>query len=160
MVKVEGPGNDRDFLVSEPFVYLYAMGKALAFDYGSQRTGLAITDELQIIGSPLDGINTADLWSYLAALLTKEKISDFVVGDPTLFGGDAHSATAIAQFCAELAKRYPAIPVHRVDESFSSRDAMQAMVAGGMSKAKRRDKKTLDRISAAVILQRWLSGRS
>lgn len=135
------------------------MGKALAFDYGSQRTGLAITDDLQIIGSPLDGINTSELWNYIGLLMTKEKVTDFVVGDPTLFGGDAHSADDIARFCAELTKRYPNIPVHRVDESFSSRDAMQAMISGGMSKSKRRDKKTLDRISAAVILQRWLNMR-
>lgn len=133
------------------------MSKALGIDFGKKRTGLAITDELKIIASPLEGIDTIDLYNRIAELVSQESISDFVVGDPTFAGRtDAHSADAITAFCNHLRKKYPSIPLHRVDESFSSREAMEAMVAGGMKKSKRREKKTLDMVSAAVILQRWL----
>ncbi|MCH2199839.1 MAG: Holliday junction resolvase RuvX [Flavobacteriales bacterium] len=135
------------------------MGKILAFDYGGKRTGLAITDELQIIASPLEGIDTNDIWDHIQRLMNSEKISDFVVGDPSIFGDATDSSAMIDQFCKDLAKKYPAIPLHRVDESYSSRDAMQAMVAGGMRKKNRRNKKNLDMVSAAVILQRFLESR-
>lgn len=136
------------------------MSKALGIDFGKKRTGLAITDELKMIASPLEGIDTVDLYTRIAELVNREGISDFVVGDPT-FGGrsDAHSADAIEAFCNHLKKRYPTITLHRVDESFSSREAMEAMWAGGMKKSKRREKKTLDMVSATIILQRWLESR-
>lgn len=136
------------------------MGKVLAFDYGTRRTGLAITDDLQIIASPLDGVDTEKLWKVLQSLMQNEPIERFVVGDPSLFGDATHSSAPIDAFCKKLSKMYPNIPIDRVDESYSSRDAMQAMLAGGMRKKQRRDKKTLDKISAAVILQRWLEDQS
>lgn len=132
----------------------------MAFDYGIRRTGIAITDDLQLIASPLDAIDTAKLWAFIDALLLKEAVEAFVVGDPALLGEATDSSAAIDAFCEKLHKRYPKIAVHRVDESYSSREAMQAMVAGGMKKKHRRDKKTLDKISAAVILQRWLNEAS
>jgi putative holliday junction resolvase len=133
------------------------MGKVLAFDYGVKRTGLAETDELQIIASPLEGVETSTLWTVVERLIATGKYSDFVVGDPSMYGGTAHSDNPISKFIAELQKRYPSIPVHRVDESFSSREAMSAMVMGGMKKSDRRDKKNLDMVSAAIILQRWMN---
>jgi putative Holliday junction resolvase len=133
------------------------MGKALAFDYGGKRTGLAETDELQIIASPLQGVDTSTLWTVIDGLVSTGKYTDFVVGDPSMFGGTSHSDAPIAKFVEELQKRYPTIPVHRVDESFSSREAMSAMVMGGMKKSDRRDKKNLDMVSAAIILQRWMN---
>jgi len=133
------------------------MGKVLAFDYGVKRTGLAETDELQIIASPLEGVETSTLWTVVERLIATGKYTDFVVGDPSMYGGTAHSDNPIAKFIAELQKRYPTIPVHRVDESFSSREAMSAMVMGGMKKSDRRDKKNLDMVSAAIILQRWMN---
>lgn len=131
------------------------MGKALAFDYGVKRTGLAITDELQIIASPLEGVDTSVIWDKIAEIVVAGGISDFVVGDPS-FLGDTNNSEPVRKFVSRLKKEYPAIPVHEIDESFSSRDAMSAMVQGGMKKSKRRDKKTLDMISATVILQRYL----
>ncbi|MDG1779729.1 MAG: Holliday junction resolvase RuvX [Flavobacteriales bacterium] len=131
------------------------MGKALAFDFGVKRTGLAITDELQIIASPLEGVSTEIIWDKIAELVASGKISDFVVGDPS-FLGETNNSEPVRKFITKLRKEYPAIPIHEVDESFSSRDAMSAMVQGGMKKSKRRDKKTLDMISATVILQRYL----
>lgn len=148
-----------DFRASALIDYLCIMSKALAIDFGERRSGLAITDELQIIASPLEGIDTKEIWKKLSQLIASETISDLVVGDPAMFGEAADSSAAIATFVEKLKKSYPTIPVHMVDESFSSRDAMQAMVMGGMSKKKRRDKKTLDKISATVILQRWLDSK-
>ena len=135
------------------------MGKVLAFDYGTRRTGLAITDDLKIIASPLEGVETKDLWKRVKDLVSSENIDGFVVGDPSMLGDITHSTEAINTFCEKLGKTYPTIPIHRVDESFSSREAMSAMVAGGMKKKKRRDKKTLDMVSAAIILQRWLENQ-
>ncbi len=133
------------------------MGKALGIDYGTRRTGLAITDELQMIASPLEGVDTPHLDRRINELVATGGITDFVVGDPAMYGeDDSHSSDKINAFCEKLKKAYPHIPIHRVDESFSSREAMQAMVSGGMRKSKRRDKKTLDMVSATVILQRWL----
>lgn len=133
------------------------MGKALGIDYGLKRTGLAITDELQMIASPLEGVDTALLFQRIDALVAQENISDIVVGDPDVFGGTSDSTAAIAKFCDQLKKRYPKLNHHRVDEAFSSREAMSAMIEGGMKKSKRREKKNLDMVSAAVILQRWLA---
>jgi putative Holliday junction resolvase len=133
------------------------MGKALGIDYGAKRTGLAITDDLQIIASPLEAVDTKAVFQRIEALVASENISDIVVGDPDVFGGTSDSSASIHKFCAELKKRYPAQRHHRVDESFSSREAMSAMVAGGMKKSQRREKKNLDKVSAAVILQRWLA---
>ena len=133
------------------------MGKALAIDYGKKRSGLAITDELQLIASPLEGVETAELWKRLEHLVANEKVSEFIVGDPDYYGDtNSHLKPDLEAFLKKLSKTFPQLPIHRVDESFSSREAMQAMVSGGMRKSKRRDKKTLDMVSPAVILQRWL----
>lgn len=134
------------------------MGKALAFDYGLKRTGLAITDDLQIIASPLEGVDTKVLWEKVAKLVETERISEFVVGDPSVFG-ETHNSEPVREFVLKLAKTYPSIPIHQIDESFSSRDAMSAMLQGGMKKGKRQDKKNLDMVSAAVILQRYLESK-
>lgn len=133
------------------------MAKVLAFDYGTRRTGIAITDDLQLIASPLDAVDTSDLWKTIDQIFHSEPIDAFVVGDPAFLGEQTDSSAAIDAFCKKLHKRYPKVPLHRVDESYSSRDAMQAMITGGMKKKKRRDKKMLDKVSAAVILQRWLA---
>lgn len=133
------------------------MGKALGIDYGLKRTGLAITDDLQIIASPLDAVDTKTIFQRIDELIAREGITDLVVGDPDVFGGTSDSSASIQKFCAELKKRHPNLNHHRVDESFSSREAMAAMVAGGMKKSQRREKKNLDKVSAAVILQRWLA---
>lgn len=133
------------------------MGKALGVDYGLKRTGFAITDDLQIIASPLEAIDTPQVYQRIDELIKREGITDIVVGDPDAFGGTSDSSASIQKFCNELIKRYPQINHHRVDEAFSSREAMSAMVAGGMKKSQRREKKNLDKVSAAVILQRWLA---
>lgn len=135
------------------------MGKAIGIDYGAKRTGLAITDDLQIIASPLEGIETRFLFEKIDQLVSQETVSEFVLGDPSMLGDVTHSTQLIADFELQLKKKYPNIPIHRVDESFSSRDAMQAMVQGGMKKSKRRDKKNLDMVSATIILQRWLESK-
>jgi putative Holliday junction resolvase len=141
--------------------YLCSMGRLLAFDYGQKRTGLAETDDLQIIATGLAGLDTPDVIPFVKRYLEKNTVDAFVVGDPSGLGGDETHNTGPAQaFAAKLQKTFPSIPVHMVDESFSSREAMQSMVMGGMKKSKRRDKKILDEVSAAVILRRYMDGNS
>jgi putative holliday junction resolvase len=137
------------------------MGKLIGIDYGTKRTGLASTDDLQIIASGLCGISTNELMPYLIKLVEKEKISGFVVGDPAVGSDDkTDSSEAIDKFCGELKKKFPEITLHRVDESYTSREAMSAMVQAGVSKKKRRDKNLLDQVSATLILQRYMESSS
>lgn len=140
--------------------YVCQMGKALGIDYGIKRTGLAITDDLQMIASPLEGVETSMLMDRLRTIIVNEGVTDVVVGDPDVFSDDvSHSAEAINAFCLQVSNVFTHVNLHRVDESFSSREAMQAMISGGMKKNKRREKTTLDMVSAAIILQRWLNQR-
>lgn len=135
------------------------MGKLIGIDFGVRRTGLASTDELQIIASGLCGLETKEVIPYLKELVGKESVDGFVVGDPGGMDNPTHSTEAIEKFCVDLGKAFPAISIHRVDESFSSREAMAAMVAAGVPKKKRQDKKLLDQVSATIILQRFLEER-
>lgn len=134
------------------------MSKALGIDYGTKRTGLAITDALRIIASPLETVETPQLMSRLQVLVTKEKITDFVVGEARHADGTASEITlAQEKFCKQLRAQFPEIPVHRVDEMYTSKLASQAMIAGGMKKKGREEKGNLDKISAAIILQTYLN---
>lgn len=135
------------------------MGKLIGIDFGVRRTGLASTDELQIIASGLCGLETQKVIPFLKEFIRKESVDGFIVGDPGGTESPTHSTEAIEKFCIELGKAFPAIPIYRVDESFSSREAMAAMVAAGIPKKKRQDKKLLDQVSATIILQRFLENR-
>lgn len=133
------------------------MSKALGIDYGKKRTGLAITDALRIIASPLETVNTDQLISRLHVLVEKEKITDFVVGEARHADGTASEITeAQEKFCKQLRKEFPHIPVHRVDEMYTSKLAFAALLEGGMKKKDRQQKENLDKVSAAIILQSFL----
>ena len=135
--------------------------RILAFDYGIKRTGLAVTDPMRIIATGLDGIDTLKLLPYLAAYLTKEPVGLFLVGYPLdLDGNPTHATPAVDIFLRQLAKRWPWIPVQKGDERFTSRDAMQSLVASGVRKKARRDKHLLDEVSATLILQDYMAGLS
>ncbi|HYF70542.1 MAG TPA: Holliday junction resolvase RuvX [Ohtaekwangia sp.] len=132
----------------------------MAVDYGKKRTGLAVTDTLRIIATPLDTVLTNDLIPYLQAYVLRETVDEFVVGMPkTLLNEDSEMAPLVRAFVEELKKIFPAKPIHLADERFTSRMAMQAMIAGGMKKKDRRDKANVDKISAAIILQSFLEAR-
>lgn len=136
------------------------MSKILAIDFGKKRTGLAITDSLQMIASPLKTVDTSLIWKELEVLLPKEKIETVVVGEARYLNGDASQTTMEqAEFVAALQKKFPSIKIARVDETFTSKMAAQAMVIGGVKKSERQKKENLDMVSAAIILQSYLEYR-
>jgi len=133
------------------------MGRIIAIDYGKKRTGLAVTDPLRIIATPLDTVATSELISYLGGYMKKESVDEFVVGMPkTLKNEDSEIAPLVRVFVEELKKLYPEKKIHLADERFTSRMAMQAMIEGGMKKKDRRVKGNVDKISATIILQSFL----
>lgn len=137
------------------------MGRILAIDYGQKRTGLAVTDELQIIATALETVRTADLFGFLATYIAGNTVDCFVVGEPRQMDyTPSESAVFIEPFVKKLEKTYPSIPVFRADERFTSLLATRAIREAGMKKKDRRDKALVDRVSATIILQGFMeSGR-
>ncbi|MCJ8165409.1 Holliday junction resolvase RuvX [Pontibacter sp. E15-1] len=137
------------------------MGRILAIDYGTKRVGLATTDPLQIIANPLETVHAKDVLAYLKDYVLREPVEAFVLGMPRRLSGEATDATQhVIGFHRKLQKVFPAIPVHLVDERFTSKMAQAAMLAGGLKKKDRQDKGTVDRVSAAIILQSYLESRA
>ncbi len=137
------------------------MARILALDYGTKRTGVAITDPFQLIASGLTTVATEDLWDFLEQYLGQEDVERIVVGEPRQMDNTPSTVEgAIGKFLKELNKRYPQLPVSREDERFTSKMALRTMVEGGMKKKKRRQKETLDQISATLILQSYLSRKT
>lgn len=133
------------------------MGRILAIDYGLKRTGLAVTDPLQIIATALETISSDQLLTYLTTYLNKESVDAFVIGMPkTLKNEDSETAPTIRKVVEELKNTFPGKPVHEVDERFTSSIAKRAMIDGGMKKKDRQVKGTVDKISAVLILQYFL----
>mgnify|MGYP001414783056 CR=1 FL=1 len=133
------------------------MGRILAIDYGTKRVGLAVTDPLRLIAGGLDTIHSKDLMVFLKTYTTKEKVDVIVVGEPkTLLNEKSSSARFIEPFVKQLEKAFPEIKIDRYDERFTSRMAMQSMIEGGLKKKDRRNKETVDQISAIIILQDYM----
>lgn len=133
------------------------MGKKLAIDFGLKRTGLAMTDDLAIIASPLTTVESAKLMDFLTDLVRKEKIDTLVLGEPKrLNNEDAHITQNVYLLKEALEKQFPLVPVVLFDERFTSKLAAQSMVMNGMKKKQRQEKGTIDMISAAIILQSYL----
>ena len=133
------------------------MGKALGIDYGTKRTGIAITDAMQIIASGLTAVATHTLDEFIANLLQKEAIECFVVGDPKNLDGTATDSTShVNGFVKRIKQKYPEIPIYQIDERFTSKIAKQSILDAGIKKMKRRDKVLVDKVSAAIILQSYL----
>lgn len=136
------------------------MGRVLAIDYGHKRVGLAVTDPLQLIATPLATIHSQELLAYLKAYHQREPLAALVVGMPRTLGNEATDATsAVVGLVRRLRKEFPLVPVHEIDERFTSRMAHAAMRAGGLGKKDRRDKATVDRVAATIILQSYLDSR-
>ncbi|GGW66256.1 putative Holliday junction resolvase [Winogradskyella epiphytica] len=134
------------------------MGRILAIDYGTKRTGLAVTDEMQIIASGLTTVDTKQLLEFLADYVSKEKVDKFVVGLPKQMDNTAsESEVYIQKFLKQLEKALPQIPVERVDERFTSKMAFQTMIDSGLKKKQRKNKALVDEISATLILQSYLA---
>lgn len=134
------------------------MGRIMAIDYGKKRTGIAVTDPLRIIATPLETVPTALLLQFLAGYLQKETVDEFVVGMPkTLLNQDSETAPLVRAFVSELGKKFPDKTIHLADERFTSSIARRAMIDGGMKKKDRQVKGNVDKISATIILQSFLS---
>jgi putative Holliday junction resolvase len=133
------------------------LGRIVAIDYGTKRTGLAVTDPGRMIASPLETVATHDLMNYLESYFAREEVEALVVGYPrNMDHSESESMRPIRFFVQAFRKRFPAIRVEWMDERFTSKMAMDAMVEGGMKKTGRREKGNVDRVSAALILQSWL----
>ncbi len=131
--------------------------RVLAIDFGSKRTGLAVTDSARIIASALDTVPTAEVNAFLKKYTAKEKVDGFVIGLPMNLNNSPTDATPhVLAFVEQLKKNFPQHWIETVDERFTSSMARQTMLASGVGKSARRDKGTLDRISATIILQGWL----
>lgn len=134
------------------------MGRLLAIDYGTKRTGIAVTDEMQIIASGLTTVDTKDLLAFLIDYVTSESVEKFIVGEPKQMDNSAsESEVYIQKFLEQLQKLIPNIPVERVDERFTSKMAFQTMIDSGLKKKQRQNKALIDEISATLILQSYLS---
>ena len=133
------------------------MNRIIGIDYGNARTGIAVSDPLGIFASPLETVTSAKIIEYLQNYARTETIVRFVVGYPlNLDGRPAQAAPDVDRFLKMLAKAFPDIPISLEDERFTSVLAHRAMIDGGMKKSDRRDKKQVDRISAAIILQSFM----
>ena len=131
--------------------------RILAIDYGTKRVGLAVTDPLKIIASALDTVHSKDVIVFLKAYLETEEVEAFVVGMPVnLDGADTNNTPHVKGFVKNLKKTFPDVPVHLHDERFTSKMALDAMIAGGSTKKDRREKGNIDKISATIILQSYM----
>ena len=133
------------------------MDRIIGIDYGRKRVGVAVCDPLGIFASPLDTVPAAKIIDYLKNYAEKETVARFVVGYPmNMDNTPSEAATDVDAFLKNLAKKFPSIPVTLEDERFTSVLAHRAMIDGGMKAKDRRDKNSVDRISAAIILQSYL----
>ncbi len=133
------------------------MGRIIGLDYGKVRTGIAVTDELQLIASGLTTVLTSDLVPFLIKYVSEEKVTAFVVGEPKQMNNTpSESEALIGPFIKVLNQTFPETPIYRQDERFTSQMAVKSMIASGMKKKQRRNKEMVDQISATLILQAYL----
>ena len=134
------------------------MGRIIAIDLGTKRTGIAVTDPLQILANPLETIETSRLLEFLKSYLAKETVEIIVLGMPTKLDGSANEMTPrVVDLKKNLERQFPDKKIELVDERFTSKMAMQSMIAMGSKKKDRREKSGhLDKVSAAIILQSYL----
>jgi putative Holliday junction resolvase len=136
------------------------MGKLLGIDYGAKRTGIAITDSMQIIASGLTTVDTHKLDDFISNIVLKEDIECFVVGDPkNLDGTYTDNTRDVNSFVKKLQKLYPGILLRQIDERFTSKIAKQSILASGIKKQARQNKALVDEVSATIILQNYLDFR-
>ncbi len=136
---------------------MQVVNRIIGIDYGSARVGVAVSDPLRVFASPLETVPATKIIDYLQNYARTETVELFVVGYPlNLDGAPAQAARDVDAFLKKLAKAFPGVPVELEDERFTSVLAHRAMIDGGMKKSRRRDKNSVDRISAAIILQSYL----
>jgi putative Holliday junction resolvase len=134
------------------------MPRILSLDYGIKRTGIAVTDELQIIASGLTTVASKELIPFLKDYFSKEKVEKVIIGEPKQMNGlPSESAPLIEKFVKEFVKEFPEIPLDRVDERFTSKMAFQTMIDSGLKKKQRQNKALVDEIAATIMLQDYMS---
>ena len=133
------------------------MPRILSIDYGLKRTGLAVTDPLQIIATGLTTVSSKELIPFLKDYFDKEQVELIIIGEPkNLDDTDTHATPLVEKCIKDLQKNFPAIPVKKVDERYTSKMASQAMIEMGLKKKQRRNKALVDEIAATIMLQDYL----
>ena len=136
------------------------MARILSIDYGRKRTGLAVTDPLQIIAGGLATVSTSELFEWLQAYVAREQVERIVIGEPRQPNGQpSENLARVQQFVARWRKAVPTIPIDYYDERFTSVLAHQAMLDGGLKKKARQNKALVDEISATIILEDYMRSR-
>ncbi len=136
------------------------MGRLLGIDFGTKRIGIAVTDPLQIIASPLTTVSNSEIIDFLSGYIRNEEVDAFVIGYPVQLNNEpSTSVKYLKPFIRRIRKLFPGKPVHLVDERFTSGIAQRAILEGGVRKKDRQDKSLIDKISASLILQSFLESR-
>lgn len=136
------------------------MARILSIDYGKKRTGIAVTDPLQIIAGGLATVSTSELFDWLKTYLSKEPVERIVIGEPCQPNGQpSENLARVQQFVNRWRKEFPEVPIELYDERFTSVLAHQAMLDGGLRKKARQDKALVDEISATIILEDYLRSK-
>ena len=135
--------------------------RLMAFDYGTKRIGIAVTDPLQIIATGLDTIHPNQIIDYLKKYLLREQVELFIVGEPKQMDNTpSQSAIHVKGFVKLLQKTFPSIPVKMLDERFTSKMASAAIAKSGLKKTSRQSKRLVDTVSAIILLQSWMDGKN
>ena len=133
------------------------MARILCIDYGLKRTGVAVTDPLKIIASGLTALDTKDVLPFLKNYFQQEQVELILLGEPkNLDDTDTHATSLVNEFQKKLQKEFPSIPVEKIDERYTSKMAVRAMLEMGMKKKDRQKKENIDQIAAAIMLQEYL----
>ena len=137
------------------------MARILCIDYGLRRTGVAVTDPLQIIATGLTTVDSKELISFLRKYFQQEQVELMVIGEPkNLDDSDTHATPLVNAIIVKLKKEFPQIPIKTVDERYTSKMAKQAIIEMGMKKKDRRNKRTVDQIAATIMLQEYMQSIS
>jgi putative Holliday junction resolvase len=131
--------------------------RILAIDYGLKRTGLAVTDPFKIIANGLTTVDSKEVLAFLKIYFKEQEVELILIGEPkNLDDSDTHATPLVLRFIKELEKNFPAIPVKKVDERYTSKLAVQSMIESGLKKKHRRNKALVDEIAATIMLQEYL----
>lgn len=133
------------------------MARILCIDYGLKRTGISVSDPLQIIATGLTTVDSKDLISFLKNYFKQEAVELIIIGEPkNLDDSDTHATPLVKAIIIKLKKEFPEIPLKTVDERYTSKMAKQAMIDMGMKKKDRRNKRTVDEVAATIMLQEYM----
>ena len=136
------------------------MARILSIDYGAKRTGLAVTDPMQIVATGLAGIHTKDLEAFIIEYCKREAVEKVIIGHPTnMDGSNTHATPLIQAFINRFVKIFPGIPIIKVDERYTSKWALDSLIESGVKKKDRRNKNLVDEVAATIILQQYMQSQ-